>query len=71
MEANRSEPTRNSTLEFARRTRSNLQVIEEVVERDPDADAHVVTQLALSLLGIVRRVLFEITRISTRHGVQT
>lgn len=45
--------TRNEVLGFAERTRRNLEYIEEVKAEDPTAPVHVVTQLALSLLGIV------------------
>jgi hypothetical protein len=43
--------TRNEAIEFARRTRRNLEAIEEAAESG--AEVHVVTQLALSLLGLV------------------
>jgi hypothetical protein len=46
-------PTRNDTLEFCRRTRRNLEFIENAPQNDPTAPVHAVTQLALSLLGIV------------------
>jgi len=43
--------TRNEALEFARRTRRNLEYIEQGVKKgDP---VHQVTQLTLSLLGLV------------------
>ncbi len=43
--------TRNEALEFARRTRRNLEFIENAAEAG--ADVHVVTQLTISLLGLV------------------
>jgi hypothetical protein len=43
--------TRNEALEFARRTRRNLEFIENAKEKG--ADVHVVTQLTVSLLGLV------------------
>src|SRR5436190_17928665 len=43
--------TRNQALELARRTRRNLEFIEEAAGRQ--FDVHVVTQLTLSLLGLV------------------
>jgi HEPN family protein len=46
-------PTRNDVLEFARHTRRNLEYIEDAKAEDPSAPIHVVTQLTLSLLGIV------------------
>jgi hypothetical protein len=46
-------PTRNDTLEFCRRTRRNLEFIENALQNDPTAPVHAVTQLTLSLLGIV------------------
>ena len=46
-------PTRNDVLEFAQRTRRNFEYIEEAKAEDPTAPVHVVTQLTLSLLGIV------------------
>lgn len=45
--------SRNDALEFARRARTNLRFIEQAVASNPAAGAHVVTQLALSLLGMV------------------
>jgi hypothetical protein len=45
--------TRNDALEFARRARTNLRFIEEAAAHNPGTDVHVVTQLALSLLGMV------------------
>lgn len=44
--------TRNEALEFARRTRLNLEFIEHAAAGDP-TKVHVVTQLTLSLLGLV------------------
>lgn len=46
-------PTRNDTLEFCRRTRRNLEFIEHAKKENPQALIHVVTQLTLSLLGLV------------------
>ncbi len=46
------ELDRNLTEEFARRTRKNLQFIEDAAV-DQDADVHRVVQITLSLLGIV------------------
>jgi hypothetical protein len=46
-------PTRNDTVEFCRRTRRNLGFIENALQNDPNAPVHAVTQLTLSLLGIV------------------
>ena len=43
--------TRNEALEFARRATVNLGIIEDA--RRHDNQGHVITQLALSLLGIV------------------
>lgn len=43
--------SRNEALEFARRTRRNLEFIEDGAARQ--AQVHVVTQLTLSLLGLV------------------
>jgi len=43
--------TRNEALEFARRTPRNLEFIESAKAKG--ADVHVVTQLTLSLLGLV------------------
>lgn len=43
--------TRNEALEFARRTRRNLEFIENAARTG--ADVHVVTQLTVSLLGLV------------------
>ncbi len=43
--------SRNHALGFAARTRKNLEYIEEA--SDADADVHVVTQLANSLLGLI------------------
>ncbi|HUB19622.1 MAG TPA: HEPN family nuclease [Acidobacteriaceae bacterium] len=43
--------TRNEALEFAKRTRRNLAFIENAAKEQ--ADVHVVTQLTLSLLGLV------------------
>lgn len=43
--------TRNEALEFARRARRNLEFIEQAASRGEDV--HVVTQLTLSLLGMV------------------
>jgi len=45
------ENTRNEALEFARRTRRNLEYIEKASEEDHPV--HPVTQLTLSLLGLV------------------
>jgi len=45
--------TRNEALEFARRTRLNLEFIKRAKEQNPKAEVHVVTQLTLSLLGLV------------------
>jgi len=42
---------RNDTLEFARRTRRNLNFIEE--QAATGANVHIVTQLAISLVGLV------------------
>jgi hypothetical protein len=50
---NQPVPTRNDALEFGRRTRRNFEFIESVKQNKPDAPVHVVTQLTLSLLGIV------------------
>lgn len=44
-------PSRNEVLGFAARTRTNLKCIESAF--DDGADVHVVTQLALSLLGLI------------------
>lgn len=46
-------PSRNDVLGFAERTRRNLEYIEEVKAEDPTAPVHVVTQLTLSLLGLI------------------
>lgn len=46
-------PTRNDTIEFSRRTRSNFEFIEKTKSGDPTAPVYAVTQLTLSLLGIV------------------
>lgn len=46
-------PTRNDTIEFSRRTRSNFEFIEKTKTSDPSAPVYAVTQLTLSLLGIV------------------
>jgi hypothetical protein len=46
-------PTRNDTIEFCRRTRSNFEFIEKTKASDPTAPVYAVTQLTLSLLGIV------------------
>jgi len=43
--------TRNEALEFARRTRRNLEFIENAKEKG--ADVHAVTHLTVSLLGLV------------------
>jgi hypothetical protein len=43
--------TRNEALEFARRTRRNLDFIEKA--KSEGAQVHVVTQLTISLLGLV------------------
>lgn len=43
--------SRNDSLEFARRTRKNLEVIE--VAARANQDVHVVTQLTLCLLGLI------------------
>jgi hypothetical protein len=43
--------TRNEALEFARRTRRNLEFIEKA--KGEGASVHVVTQLTVSLLGLV------------------
>ena len=43
--------TRNDTLEFARRTRQNLEFIQRAY--DKGEDVHPVTQLTVSLLGLV------------------
>ncbi len=43
--------TRNDTLEFARRTRQNLEYIQRAY--DKGEDVHPVTQLTVSLLGLV------------------
>jgi hypothetical protein len=45
--------TRNEALEFARRARKNLAFIEKAAGDKPDSGVHVVTQLTLSLLGII------------------
>lgn len=45
--------TRNEALEFARRARMNLEFIERSALEHPDSDVYVVTQLTLSLLGMV------------------
>ena len=44
-------PTRNSTLGFALRTRKNLDFVKDAFENGEDV--HVVTQLVLSLLGLI------------------
>jgi hypothetical protein len=44
-------PSRNEVLGFAQRTRKNLEFIEDAY--DGKSDVHVVTQLALSLLGLI------------------
>lgn len=43
--------TRNEALEFARRTRRNLEFVEKA--KGQGAEVHVVTQLTVSLLGLV------------------
>jgi hypothetical protein len=43
--------SRNEAFEFARRTRQNLHFIEDAASQH--ANVHVVTQLALSLLGLI------------------
>jgi hypothetical protein len=43
--------TRNEALEFARRTRRNLEFIE--MAKETGEHVHVVTQLTISLLGLV------------------
>ncbi len=46
--------TRNEALEFARRARQNLEFIEQAAAAGPRDDrVHVVTQITLSLLGMV------------------
>jgi len=46
--------TRNEALEFARRARQNLEFIEQAAAARPaDGSVHVITQLTLSLLGMV------------------
>lgn len=45
--------SRNEALEFARRTRQNLEFIEIAAKGRSDGDIHVVTQLTLSLLGLL------------------
>ncbi|CAN5806374.1 hypothetical protein BH24DEI2_BH24DEI2_28730 [soil metagenome] len=50
MERN-STNTRTEAFEFARRTRKNLEFIEEAKEKG--RDVHPVTQLTLSLLGLI------------------
>lgn len=44
--------TRNEALEFAKRTRRNLDFIENAAKQHP-SQVHVVTQLTLSLLGLI------------------
>lgn len=46
-------PSRNEILGFTGRTLCNLISIEKAYENDPNSDIHVVTQLILSLLGIL------------------
>ncbi len=46
-----SRNTRNEALEFARRTRENLDFLEKA--KSKGAHVHVVTQLTISLLGLV------------------
>lgn len=46
-------PSRNDPLGFAKRTLRNLTVIEKRYENDPSSEAHVVTQITLSLLGLL------------------
>jgi HEPN pEK499 p136 len=46
-------PSRNDTLGFARRTLNNLVFIEAAQSSDNNAEVHAVTQLVLSLLGIL------------------
>lgn len=48
---NQPENTRNEALEFARRTRRNLEFIEKA--KETGEHVHVVTQLTISLLGLV------------------
>jgi len=50
MDQNRTN-WRNDALEFAKATRQNLKFIEK--SKDRGYDVHVVTQLVLSLLGLV------------------
>lgn len=49
----KATPTRNDVIEFGRRTRRNFEFIERAQHDNSDAPVHVVTQLTLSLLGIV------------------
>jgi len=49
----REANSRNEALEFARRARCNLDFIEDAAEGHASAEVHVVTQLVLSLLGMV------------------
>jgi hypothetical protein len=46
-------PTRNDTIEFCRRVRRNLEFIENAKKDNPATPVHAVTQLTLSLLGLV------------------
>ena len=48
-----SAPTRNDTLEFGGGLAETLKFIEGVKQDNPGAPVHLVTQLTLSLLGIV------------------
>lgn len=65
--------TRNEALEFARRTRRNFEFIESAKEKGDDV--HVVTQLTLSLLGMVvfpkERLLLEGTETKTIAEMST
>src|SRR4051794_9423391 len=45
--------SRNSRSGFAQRTLKNLSYIEQTREQSAPADVHVVTQLVLSMLGLV------------------
>lgn len=45
--------SRNDAREFARRARQNLEFIEDAARGRTDRDIHVVTQLTLSLLGML------------------
>ena len=49
----RKLPRETTLLSSRARTRRNLKFIESAKEKDPQALAHVVTQITLSLLGIV------------------